>query len=84
MDKKKIAEQAEKLIRIAQREGKTAAKASKPIAKKWLGKISSGIVALGEKGQQAASEIKTDEETKPKYDGVDTDEAFTWKGRTYE
>ena len=64
MDKKKITEHAEKLIKIAQREGKTAAKASKPIAKKWLGKISSGIVALGEKGQQAASEMKTDEERK--------------------
>tara|TARA_B100001250_G_scaffold413620_1_gene448360 strand:- start:2034 stop:2243 length:210 start_codon:yes stop_codon:yes gene_type:complete len=64
MDKKKITEQAGKLIKIAQREGKTAAKASKPIAKKWLGKISSGIVALGEKGQQAASEMKTDEERK--------------------
>ena len=62
MDKKKITEQAEKLIRIAQREGKTVAKASKPIAKKWLGKISSGIVALGEKGQQSADEIKTDEQ----------------------
>lgn len=64
IDKKKITERAEKLIEIAQREGKTAAKASKPIAKKWLGKISSGIVALGEKGQRVASEMKTDEEKK--------------------
>jgi len=64
MDKKKITEEAEKLLRIAQREGKAAAKASKPIAKKWLGKISDGIVSLGEKGQRAASEIKTVEEIK--------------------
>ena len=62
IDKKKIAERAEKLIEIAQREGKTAADASKPIAKKWLGKISSGIVALGEKGKRVAYEMKTDEE----------------------
>ena len=60
--KKKMLEKAERLLRLTQREGKAVAKASKPIAKRWLGKISSGVVALGEKGKKAAAEMNTGED----------------------
>ena len=56
MDKKKISENAEKLLDFAKREGESAIKASKPVAKKWLGKLSDKLVEIGERGQQAASE----------------------------
>jgi len=56
MDKKKISENAEKILDFAKREGESAIKASKPVAKKWLGKLSDKLVEIGERGQQAASE----------------------------
>ena len=56
MDKKKISENAEKLLDFAKREGESAIQASKPVAKKWLGKLSDKLVEIGERGQQAASE----------------------------
>ncbi len=56
MDKKKISENAEKLLDFAKREGESAIKASKPVAKKWLGKLSDKLVEIGERGQQAVSE----------------------------
>ena len=56
MDKKKIGENAEKILDFAKREGESAIKASKPVAKKWLGKLSDKLVEIGERGQQAVSE----------------------------
>ena len=56
MDKKKISENAEKILDCAKREGESAIKASKPVAKKWLGKLSDKLVEIGERGQQAVSE----------------------------
>ena len=56
MDKKKICENAEKILDFAKREGESAIKASKPVAKKWLGKLSDKLVEIGERGQQAVSE----------------------------
>ena len=56
MDKKKISENAEKILDFAKREGESAIKASKPVAKKWLGKLSDKLVEIGERGQQAVSE----------------------------
>ena len=56
MDKKKISENAEKILDFARREGESAIKASKPVAKKWLSKLSDKLVEIGERGQQAASE----------------------------
>ena len=56
MDKKKISENAEKILDFAKREGESAIKASKPVAKKWLGKPSDKLVEIGERGQQAVSE----------------------------
>lgn len=58
MDKKKISENAEKILDFAKREGESAIKASKPVAKKWLGKLSDKLVEIGEKGQQAVSETE--------------------------
>ena len=54
MDKKKISEETEKILEYAKRESDSVIKASKPIAKKWLGKLSDKLVELGEKGQQAS------------------------------
>ena len=51
MDKKKISENAEKILDFAKREGESAIKASKPVAKKWLSKLSDKLVEIGEKGQ---------------------------------
>ena len=56
MDKKKIAEDTEKILRFAKRESDSVLRASKPIAKKWLGKLSDKLVEFGEKGQQASKE----------------------------
>lgn len=56
MDKKKISEETEKILEFAKRESDSVIKASKPIAKKWLGKLSDKLVELGEKGQQASKE----------------------------
>ena len=54
MDKKKISEETEKILEFAKRESDSVIKASKPIAKKWLGKLSDKLAELGEKGQQAS------------------------------
>ena len=64
MDKKKITENAEKILDFAKREGKSAIEASKPIAKKWLGKLSDKLVEIGEKGQQAVSDSEKNEDQK--------------------
>ena len=58
MDKKKISENAEKILDFAKREGESAIKASKPVAKKWLGKLSDKLVEIGERGQQAVSDTE--------------------------
>jgi hypothetical protein len=54
MDKKKITEETEKILEFAKRESDSVIRASKPIAKKWLGKLSDKLIELGEKGQQAS------------------------------
>ena len=64
MDKKKITENAEKILEFAKREGESAIEASKPIAKKWLGKLSDKLVEIGEKGQQAVSDSEKNEDQK--------------------
>ena len=64
MDKKKITENAEKILDFAKREGESAIEASKPIAKKWLGKLSDKLVEIGEKGQQAVSDSEKNEDPK--------------------
>ena len=64
MDKKKIAEETEKILEYAKRESDSVIKASKPIAKKWLGKLSDKLVELGEKGQQALKEEYEDPKNK--------------------
>ncbi len=64
MDKKKISENAEKILDFAKREGESAIEASKPIAKKWLGKLSDKLVEIGEKGQQAVSDSEKNEDQK--------------------
>ena len=64
MDKKKIAEETEKILEYAKRESDSVIKASKPIAKKWLGKLSDKLVELGEKGQQALKEEHEDPKNK--------------------
>ena len=53
MDKKKIAEETEKILEYAKRESDSVIKASKPIAKRWLGKLSDKLVDICEKGQKA-------------------------------
>ena len=62
MDKKKISENAEKSLDFAKREGESAIKASKPVAKKWLGKLSDKLVEIGERGQQAVSETEKNDD----------------------
>jgi hypothetical protein len=62
MDKKKISENAEKILDFAKREGESAIKASKPVAKKWLGKLSDKLVEIGERGQQAVSETEKNDD----------------------
>lgn len=64
MDKKKISENAEKILDFAKREGESAIEASKPIAKKWLGKLSDKLVEIGEKGRQAVSDSEKNEDQK--------------------
>ena len=64
MDKKKISENAEKILDFAKRESESAIEASKPIAKKWLGKLSDKLVEIGEKGQQAVSDSDNNEQQK--------------------
>ncbi|OUU88795.1 MAG: hypothetical protein CBC36_04715 [Verrucomicrobiaceae bacterium TMED76] len=64
MDKKKIAEETEKILEYAKRESDSVIKASKPIAKKWLGKLSDKLVELGEKGQKALKEEHEDQKNK--------------------
>ena len=64
MDKKKISENAEKILDFAKRESESAIEASKPIAKKWLGKLSDNLVEIGEKGQKAVSDSHNNEEQK--------------------
>ena len=62
MDKKKISENAEKILDFAKREGESAIKASKPVAKKWLGKLSDKLVEIGERGQQAVSDTEKNDD----------------------
>ena len=64
MDKKKISENAEKILDFAKRESESAIEASKPITKKWLGKLSDKLVEIGEKGQKAVSDSDNNEEQK--------------------
>ena len=64
MDKKKIAEETEKILEYAKRESDSVIKASKPIAKRWLGKLSDKLVELGEKGQKALKEEHEDPKNK--------------------
>ncbi len=64
MDKKKISENAEKILDFAKREGESAIKASKPVAKKWLGKLSDKLVEIGERGQQAVSDTEKNDDKK--------------------
>ena len=64
MDKKKISENAEKILDFAKREGESAIEASKPIAKKRLDKLSDKLVEIGEKGQQAVSDSEKNEDQK--------------------
>lgn len=62
MDKKKISENAEKILDFAKREGESAIKASKPVAKKWLGKLRDKLVEIGERGQQAVSDTEKNDD----------------------
>ena len=64
MDKKKISENAEIILDFAKRESESAIEASKPIAKKWLGKLSDKLVEIGEKGQKSVSDSDKNEEQK--------------------
>lgn len=57
IDKKKILGQAGKLLKAAQQESESIINASKPFAKKALGKISDGAVSLGKKGKQIADDL---------------------------
>ena len=58
-DKKKILGEAAKLLKAARHEGEIAINASKPLAKKALGKISEGAVNLGHKGKKIAEDINS-------------------------
>ncbi|MCH2061279.1 MAG: hypothetical protein MK183_11690 [Verrucomicrobiales bacterium] len=54
LKKIKILGKAAKVIKSAQEEGGTIIQNSKPLAKKALGQISKGAIALGEKGRKIA------------------------------
>ncbi|MCP4848855.1 MAG: hypothetical protein GY899_13010 [Verrucomicrobiaceae bacterium] len=56
-DKKKILGKASNLLKTARQEGGTAINASKPFAKKALGKISEGAIHLGNKGKKIAEDF---------------------------
>ena len=58
-DKKKILGKAAKLLKAAQHEGEIAINASKPLAKKALGKISEEAVNLGQKGKKIAEDMNS-------------------------
>ena len=49
---------AAKLIKSAQKDGGSLIKNSKPLAKKALGQISKGAIALGEKGKKIAEGVE--------------------------
>ena len=66
LNKKKLLGKAAKLLKLVQQEGKVVAKASKPIAKNVLGKISDGAVTLGEKGKRLAEDMNTNRQSPDK------------------
>ena len=58
LNKIKIIGKAVKLIRTAQEDGGSLINNSKPLAKKALGQISKGAIALGEKGKKIAESLE--------------------------
>ena len=57
-NKIKLLGKAAKLIKSAQKDGGSLINTSKPLAKKALGQISKGAIALGEKGKKIAEGLE--------------------------
>ena len=60
LNKLKLLGKAGKLLKTVHQERESVIKASKPLAKKALGKISKGAIALGEKGRKIAEGLGED------------------------
>ena len=63
LKKIKILGKASKAIKSARKEGGNIIQNSKPLAKKALGKISKGAIALGEKGKKIADGMSVESPT---------------------